>query len=88
MGVVVSLGDPVTHFWLTRSMARVLGVSLSEEMAQQNLSAQDYATMVTQCRGCQHTQACQTWLGQRAGTAAAAPDFCRHAGLLARLTTT
>lgn len=87
MGAVVPLGDPVTHFWLTRSMARVMGVSLSEAMADQGLSAQSYATMVTRCRSCQHTQACQNWLGQRTQKAVQAPDFCCHASLLTDLST-
>ncbi len=85
MGNIQPLGDPVTHFWLTRSMARVLGVSLSEAMLDQALSAEDYANMVTRCRMCPHTEACQSFLGQRAGTAKEAPAFCCHAELFEKL---
>ena len=35
MGVVQPLGDPAMHFWLTRSVARAMGLSLSEAMAVQ-----------------------------------------------------
>ncbi len=37
------LGDPARHFWLTRSVARTMGISLSEAMAVGHLSAPDYA---------------------------------------------
>nr|WP_294224426.1 DUF6455 family protein [uncultured Shimia sp.] len=75
----------MTHFWLTRSMARVLGVSLSEAMMDQSLSAEDYAAMVTRCRMCPHTEACQNFLGQQAGAEKSAPEFCCHAELFERL---
>ncbi len=86
MGKVQPLGDPVTHFWLTRSMARVLGVSLSEAMLDKALSAEDYAAMVTRCRMCPNIAQCQAFLGQKAGAAKAAPDFCCHAELFETLT--
>ena len=28
MGIVEPLGDPAKHFWLTRSVARAMGLSL------------------------------------------------------------
>ncbi len=53
MGIVSPLGDPAKHFWLTRSVARAMGLSLSEAMAEDRLSALDYADLVTRCRTCQ-----------------------------------
>ncbi|MBO9396306.1 hypothetical protein J7399_01825 [Shimia sp. R9_1] len=84
MGVVVPLGDPATHFWLTRSMGRKMGVSLSEMMAEGRLSVQEYTGMVTRCRTCAHVAECQSWLGE-AGQHKTPPEFCCHAALMARL---
>ncbi|TCL08854.1 hypothetical protein BXY66_0895 [Shimia isoporae] len=82
---IAHLGDPATHFWLTRSMARVVGVSFSEAMATGVMSAADYAQMVTRCRQCPYVQDCQAWLGAQQGVSACAPEFCRHAKTLSDL---
>lgn len=82
---IAHLGDPATHFWLTRSMARTLGVSFSEAMASGALSAADYAQMVTQCRKCPFVGECQAWLGAQGGLAMQAPEFCCHAKALMEL---
>jgi len=79
---IAYLGDPATHFWLTRSMARSLGVSLSEAMAESVLSPADYAQMVTRCRSCPRVHDCQAWLGAQTGKVDAAPEFCCHAEAL------
>ncbi|SFL24880.1 DUF6455 family protein [Shimia haliotis] len=79
------LGDPATHFWLTRSMARAVGVSFSEAMACGAMSAGDYAQMVTKCRQCPYVQDCQSWLGARHPRGADAPDFCCHSKVLRQL---
>jgi len=71
-----TLGDPATHFWLTRSVARVMGVSLSAAMADGTLSAADYAALVRTCRTCPHVARCQHWLGQQRSAAAEAPRHC------------
>lgn len=63
---VIPLGDPATHFWLTRSSARVMGINLSDKLAAGQLSAEDYARMVAACRRCSHVHDCQTWLATEA----------------------
>lgn len=63
---VLPLGDPATHFWLTRSAARVMGISLSEAMADGKLSTQGYSRMVTTCRQCPFVAECQEWLATQA----------------------
>ena len=74
------LGDPARHFWMTRSVARAMGISLSAAMAAGRLSSDDYAQMVDQCRTCQLVQHCETWLGSvRIGQADTAPDGCLNA---------
>lgn len=76
---IASLGDPALHFWMTRSVARAMGVSLSEAMAAGRLSSDGYAKMVTRCRTCQQVQNCQIWLANQAGFATTAPNDCLNA---------
>ena len=82
MGIIVSLGDPARHFWLTRSVARSLGVSLSEAMSDGRLSPQRYARMVTDCRRCPFTAECENWLAHTVPGAAEAPEICANSGVL------
>ncbi|WP_319828444.1 DUF6455 family protein [Thalassovita sp.] len=82
MGMVFSLGDPARHFWLTRSVARSMGLSLSEAMAEGRLSAQSYAAMVTECRKCPFVSQCENWLAHSAAGASEAPENCVNATLL------
>lgn len=76
------LGDPERHFWITRSVARTMGLSLSEEMARGRLSDRDYAQMVTRCRGCARTQDCEEWLASCQTQARSAPPGCINAEAL------
>ena len=86
MGRILSLGAPERHFWLTRSMARTIGVSLSEAMAEERLSPQGYAELVTRCRQCPHVEACHQWLGSAdAVNADHVPGHCLNATILNRL---
>ncbi len=79
MASVLQLGDPVKHFWMTRSVARAMGVSLSEAMAEGRLSASAYEKMVTQCRSCGRVRDCETWLGAQVCPATQAPECCKNA---------
>lgn len=80
--MTVTLGDPDLHFWLTRSVARVMGVSFSEAMAKDQLSPKDYADLVNECRGCPRATACQQWLAEQADLTRTAPPGCRNSGVL------
>lgn len=80
------LGDIEKHFWLTRSMARCMGVSLTEAMVEGKLSARDYAVMVTRCRAADCSDACQVWLATQQVRAQTAPEFCANARMLNDLT--
>jgi hypothetical protein len=78
----IPLGDIERHFWLTRSVAKAMGVNLSEAMAERRLSTDDYANMVTRCRaaGCQ--DACQRWLAAQTGPRAEGPpEYCANANI-------
>ncbi len=82
MGIIQPLGDLAKHFWLTRSVARSMGVSLSEAMAEGHLSATGYADMVTNCRTCTQVTECEIWLADRAVSTKEAPHCCMHKGIL------
>lgn len=80
-----NLGDPARHFWMTRSVARVMGVSLSDAMAEGQLTPKGYADLVTNCRRCVHVDACEYWLAHQAGRAETTPEGCLHARLFKEL---
>ncbi|MFP7569277.1 DUF6455 family protein [Marivita sp. S2033] len=79
------LGDPELHFWLTRSVARTMGVNLSEAMACNQLSPQEYSTLVTACRACALVETCKHWLGGQTGIARTAPVGCINSEVLEAL---
>lgn len=86
MGNRIPLGCPELHFWLNRSVARALGVNLSEAMAEGDLTAQSYAGLVTRCRQCQQVEACQHWLSQASEAGNLTPPaHCVNAQEIARL---
>jgi len=84
-GSAVSLGEIERHFWLTRSMARLVGVNLSEAMSSGRLSPSEYTEMVTHCRvgGCH--EICQQWLACQTGAVDEIPSYCAHRDVLTRL---
>ncbi len=75
----VPLGDVEKHFWLTRSVARCLNISLSDAMAEGKLSADRYAELVTRCRAANCSADCQIWLAAQQTRATKAPAFCANA---------
>lgn len=82
----IRLGDIEKHFWLTRSVARCIGVSLSEAMATGQLTPQGYAELVTRCRASGCSEKCAQWLAARQRRADTAPEFCANAESLNKLT--
>jgi len=60
---------------LTQGMARVVGVSLPQAVAQGRMARRDLAALVGRCQSCAHSDACMLWLAQ-AGRVAALPGFC------------
>mgnify|MGYP001794170096 FL=1 len=81
----MQLGDPSLHFWLTRSVGRVMGVNFTEEMANQRLTPKDYADLVTECQGCPLVRSCQGWLSSQLQVTRCAPPGCRNSSVLERL---
>ena len=78
----IPLGDIERHFWLTRSVARTIGVSFTEALAEKRLTEEDYAELVTRYRAVECTEPCQLWLACQQGRAEAAPEFCTNAEML------
>lgn len=76
------LGEVEKHFWLTRSVARCMNVSLAEAMVEGRLSVDKYAELVTRCRASECSEHCAVWLSEQQSEARAAPDFCANADLL------
>lgn len=80
------LDDIEQSFWLNRSVARAIGVNLSDALAKGHLSPDDYSVMVTRChaQGCH--AACQRWLAAQTGERPKQPpEYCANAEVLAWL---
>jgi hypothetical protein len=70
------LGDPITHFWNVQRMARATGTDLVAAHDTGALSSEDWAGMVTRCRGCEWAEGCQEWLPEHTDGTAKAPKGC------------
>ena len=85
MGILARLGDPDRHFWLARSVARVIGLDLGASITRGDLPCDEYRALINRCRTCPMVDACQNWLGASGGHAEAPPPGCLIAGDLDRL---
>lgn len=56
------LGNPIKHFWMVKDMARLAGVDLVEARHEGRLGLQEWADVVTRCRGCQWAEGCSHWM--------------------------
>jgi len=63
-------------FWQTQSVARAIGLNLTEALADRRLAAGDYDRIVRRCRNCGLSPACSQWLAVPAQPADGAPTFC------------
>lgn len=69
---------------LTRGMARVLGVNLTDAVVEGWLTRGELAEMVDRCQSCDRSQDCTHWLARNV-TAAELPAFCPNKGALESL---
>ncbi|NOD62242.1 MULTISPECIES: DUF6455 family protein [unclassified Ruegeria] len=83
----VPLGEIEKHFWLTRSVSRCMGISLTEVMADGRLTPEGYAELVTRCRASSCDGQCALWLADQQALVEKAPDFCANAETLNGLKT-
>lgn len=80
------LGDQNTHFWLAQRMARLSEIDLVAAMNAAELTQEDWAGMVQDCRGCDWSRGCQKFLARQAGSPVEeAPDTCRNSAKFAAL---
>jgi hypothetical protein len=77
-------GNIDLHFWITRGMARRMGVNLTEAIHEGLLSQADFAGMITRCRSCPGAQGCLAFLSEHPERVDAAPDWCGNAAILSR----
>jgi len=79
------LGNSDLHFWLTRSVAKAMGLKLSDAMAEHRLNSTEYADMVTACRACPQVETCIGWLGNQTSVSPCPPPGCCNSGCLLSL---
>ncbi|MFC4213744.1 DUF6455 family protein [Pseudophaeobacter arcticus] len=84
------LGDAMQHLQLMARMGKHLGTDLAEAFEAGKISAEDWAEMITSCRGCDAPESCKRWLETQDGAAGAGgsvepPDYCCNAARLLRL---
>lgn len=73
------------NFWLTRALAKRLGVNLTEAMHHGFLTQQDFAGMITDCRRCAEHDGCLRFLAEMDGALEEPPAFCHNAQILREL---
>jgi len=83
--MTIHLGDPARHFFMTRSVARVMGLDLHAALHGGTLSPETYAGMVTACRGCALVEACESWLSQQSQISDTPPPGCCNTDTYCRL---
>lgn len=72
------------HADLVDRMATAQGVDLEARMMAGHLTPDTLNDAILSCTGCAAPDACEHWLAAHED-GAAAPDYCRNAGLLADL---
>ena len=72
------LGNPAQALHCTRGLAKAMSVDLSELLHTGGLLPQDYAKMITRCRGCANPAACEAWVAEGGSQP---PAFCENAEL-------
>ena len=72
------LGDIHRHIQLVNGMAKAHDIDLSAAARDGRLSQEDYAQMVTRCRGCSGPDSCEVAL-RSTNPPRSAPDMCRNA---------
>lgn len=70
-----TLGNAREHFWRVIKMAKANRVDLSDALDEGRIDIEDYADMITGCRGCQQVGQCDKLLARRPSLDIA-PDYC------------
>ncbi len=72
---MIGYEDTPRAWWLTRGMARVSGVNLSQAVVEGWLRRSELAHLIERCAACNKGDACNRWLAT-SGPARQMPDFC------------
>lgn len=64
------------HFWLTRGMARTVGVNLNAAVKDGRLPRSEFAVAIATCCACGRSHRCIGWMAQQTSVPESAPDFC------------
>lgn len=72
---MIGFPDAPKAWWLTRGMARVLGVNLPRAVVDGWLRRDELEDLVANCAACGRGAVCESWL-VRSGAESAMPDFC------------
>lgn len=80
------LGNGRDHFWRVIKMADATRVDLSEALDQGRITLDDYARMITQCRGCSAVGTCDRLLASWP-MLQTAPGYCENRDTFADLKT-
>lgn len=78
------LGEPLYHLRLMARMGQAVGADLTGAFAAGGISAEDWAAMITKCRGCAAPARCEEFLAAHAEAGEPMPG-CRNADALMRL---
>jgi hypothetical protein len=70
------MGDQARHYWLVQRMAKATGVDLVSAMADGEMTQEDWAGIVTCCRGCHWADGCAEWLDKPVDDTRAFPESC------------
>jgi hypothetical protein len=73
------------HAALVDRMAGTLGLDLEESALRGELRVDEIGDAVLACTGCESPGACEHWLDAHGDGSDQPPDYCRNAGLFARL---
>lgn len=78
-------GNTDLHFWITRGMARRMGVNLTEAVHDGFLTQAEFADMITRCRECAGVDGCMSYLSDNDRATGSAPDWCCNRSILNNL---
>jgi len=79
------LGEANAHFWLIQRMAKTSGLDLAQAMADGLLAQEEWARMVTRCRGCAWAAGCHEWLDVTDQAAEVPPVPCLNRARMAEM---
>ncbi len=78
------LGDPLYHLRLMARMGQAAGTDLTGAFAAGKISHEDWAALITRCRGCAVPDQCEAFLAAHEHAEAPMPG-CRNADALVQL---